>query len=234
MSSAVEEGKKKAAYIAVDKFVQDNQKIGIGSGSTIVYAVDRLAERVSAEGLRVQCVPTSFQARQLVTARALPLTDLEQCPRLDLAIDGADEVDRDRVCIKGGGGCLAQEKIVAAAAQRFVVIADTSKRSQRLGDHWKRGVPIEVLPMAYRTVQLAIEGRHGGTAPLRLAKQKAGPVVTDNGNLLLDWLFPDGDHDWKTLSVQLKMIPGVVETGLFVDMAECVIFGGPDGTEELH
>ena len=82
------------------------------------------AERVAAEGLRVQCVPTSFQARQLVTTRGLPLSDLEQCPRLDLAIDGADEVDPGRVCIKGGGGCLAQEKIVAAAAQRFVVIAD--------------------------------------------------------------------------------------------------------------
>jgi len=233
MASAADEGKKRAAYLAVDRFVQDNQKIGIGSGSTIVYAVDRLAARVAAEGLRVQCVPTSFQARQLILQAGLPLSDLEQSPRLQLAIDGADEVDAARCCIKGGGGCLTQEKIVASAADRFVVIADLSKRSRRLGDTWQKGVPLEVIPMAYTAIQRAIEARHGGTAPLRMAKQKAGPVVTDNGNVILDWQFPAGEHDWKQLSIDLKMIPGVVETGLFVEMASCVIFGGPDGTEEL-
>ncbi|XP_066976508.1 ribose-5-phosphate isomerase [Macrobrachium rosenbergii] len=227
--SAVESAKKAAAFKAVDNHIKDGDKVGIGSGSTVVYAVERLAQRVSEEGLQVTCVPTSFQARQLIVQNNLKLSDLEITPELDVAIDGADEADENLTLIKGGGGCQLQEKIVASAAKLFVVIADYRKDSTSLGEQWKKGVPIEVVPMAYRPVQMKLESLLGGEAVLREAKAKAGPVVTDNGNFILDWIF-DGKFDWKDVDRQIMMIPGVVETGLFVNMATVAYFGMEDGS----
>ncbi|XP_058651212.1 ribose-5-phosphate isomerase isoform X2 [Onychostoma macrolepis] len=204
-----EEAKKLAAYAAVDNHIQNNQVVGVGSGSTIVYAVDRLAERVRQEKLNIVCVPTSFQ--------------------LDVAIDGADEVDAALTLIKGGGGCLTQEKIVAGCAKHFIVIADYRKDSKALGQQWKKGVPVEVIPMAYVPVSRAIARRFGGEAVLRMAVSKAGPVVTDNSNFILDWKFEHAQN-WKEVNTAIKMIPGVVETGLFVGMAERVYFGMEDGS----
>ncbi|XP_078080173.1 ribose-5-phosphate isomerase [Mustelus asterias] len=224
-----EEAKRKAGYMAVDNHVQDNQALGIGSGSTIVYAVDRIAKRVQDENLKIVCVPTSFQARQLILQHQLTLSDLDRHPELDVAIDGADEVDSDLNLIKGGGGCLTQEKIVAACAKEFIVVADYRKDSKSLGEKWKKGVPIEVIPMAYVPVTKAIAAKFGGAAELRMAVNKAGPVVTDNGNFILDWKF-DNISDWKNVNIDIKMIPGVVETGLFIGMAERVYFGLEDGS----
>ncbi|KAJ8281467.1 hypothetical protein GJAV_G00068030 [Gymnothorax javanicus] len=224
-----EEAKKRAGIAAVDNHVQNNQVVGVGSGSTIVYAVDRLAERVREEKLNIVCVPTSFQARQLILQRGLTLSDLDRHPELDVAIDGADEVDSALNLIKGGGGCLTQEKIVAGCAKHFIVIADFRKDSLYLGQQWKRGVPIEVIPMAYVPVTRAIMRRFGGEVELRMAVSKAGPVVTDNSNFLLDWRFV-GEHDWSEVNTAIKMIPGVVETGLFVGMAERAYFGMEDGS----
>uniref|UniRef100_UPI00398F64B9 ribose-5-phosphate isomerase n=1 Tax=Pristiophorus japonicus TaxID=55135 RepID=UPI00398F64B9 len=224
-----EEAKKKAGYMAVDNHVQNNQVLGIGSGSTIVYAVDRIAKRVRDENLKVVCVPTSFQARQLILQHELPLSDLDRYPEIDVAIDGADEVDCDLNLIKGGGGCLTQEKIVAGCAKKFIVVADYRKDSQSLGEKWKRGVPIEVIPMAYVPVAKAITAKYAGAVELRMAVSKAGPVVTDNGNFILDWKFSN-ISDWKNVNVGIKMIPGVVETGLFIGMAEQVYFGRQDGS----
>ncbi|XP_042861493.1 ribose-5-phosphate isomerase-like [Penaeus japonicus] len=225
----VESAKKAAAYKAVDTHITNDNRVGIGSGSTVVYAVERLAERVHKDGLKVVCVPTSFQARQLIVNNNLTLSDLEITPELDVAIDGADEADADLTLIKGGGGCQLQEKIVAAAAKLFVVIADYRKDSSVLGEQWSKGVPIEVVPMAYRPVQLKIESTLGGKALLRQAKSKAGPVVTDNGNFILDWVF-DGKQTWSEVNQQIMMIPGVVETGLFVNMAKIAYFGMQDGS----
>ncbi|KAK3890086.1 hypothetical protein Pcinc_005931 [Petrolisthes cinctipes] len=225
----VESAKKAAAFRAVDNHIKDAHRVGIGSGSTVVYAVERLAQRVHKEGLKVTCVPTSFQARQLIVNNNLILSDLEITPQLDVAIDGADEADNKLTLIKGGGGCQLQEKIVAAAANLFVVIADYRKNSRVLGEQWTKGVPIEVLPMAYRPVQMKIESKLGGKAILRQAKAKAGPVVTDNGNFVLDWVF-DRTHDWQQVNQEIMMIPGVVETGLFVNMAKIAYFGMEDGT----
>ncbi|XP_075712451.1 ribose-5-phosphate isomerase isoform X1 [Rhinoderma darwinii] len=224
-----EEAKRLAGCAAVDNHVKNNQVLGIGSGSTIVHAVNRLAERVKNENLQVFCVPTSFQARQLILQNGLTLTDLERHPELDVAIDGADEVDSELNLIKGGGGCLAQEKIVAGCAKSFIVIADYRKDSKNFGDQWKKGIPIEVFPMAYVPVIKTIQQRFGGVAELRMAVSKAGPVVTDNGNFLLDWKF-DKVHDWAAVNLAIKMIPGVVDTGLFISMAERVYFGLEDGT----
>uniref|UniRef100_A0A671R3Z6 Ribose-5-phosphate isomerase n=2 Tax=Sinocyclocheilus anshuiensis TaxID=1608454 RepID=A0A671R3Z6_9TELE len=224
-----EEAKKLAAYAAVDTHIQNNQVVGVGSGSTIVYAVDRLAERVRQEKLNIVCVPTSFQARQLILQHGLTLSDLERHPELDVAIDGADEVDAALTLIKGGGGCLTQEKIVAGCAKHFIVIADYRKDSKALGQQWKKGVPVEVIPMAYVPVSRAIARRFGGEAVLRMAVSKAGPVVTDNSNFILDWKFEHAQK-WKEVNTAIKMIPGVVETGLFVGMAERVYFGMEDGS----
>ncbi|XP_055500476.1 ribose-5-phosphate isomerase [Leucoraja erinacea] len=224
-----EEAKRKAGYMAVDNHVQNNQALGIGSGSTVVYAVERLAKRVQAENLKVVCVPSSFQARQLILQHNLHLSDLDRHPELDVAIDGADEVDCNLNLIKGGGGCLTQEKIIAACAKTFIVIADYRKDSKSLGEKWKKGVPIEVIPMACVPVTRAIVAKYGGNAALRMAVSKAGPVVTDNGNLILDWKFSNISN-WKDVNVGIKMIPGVVETGLFINMVERVYFGMKDGT----
>ncbi|XP_073238948.1 ribose-5-phosphate isomerase-like isoform X1 [Porites lutea] len=221
-------GKRAAARYAVDNFVKDNQVLGIGSGSTIVFAVERIAERVKDERMNLLCVPSSFQAQQLITQHKLHLTDLDRHPELDVAIDGADEVDSDLNVIKGGGGCLTQEKIVASCAKQFVVIADDRKDSKQLGESWKKGIPVEVIPMAYVPVMKKME-KLGLKPILRMAKAKAGPVVTDNSNFIVDCLF-DKVYDWKELNTQLNLIPGVVETGLFIEMVECAIFGKEDGS----
>ncbi|PFX21113.1 Ribose-5-phosphate isomerase [Stylophora pistillata] len=226
--SAMEAGKRAAARYAVDTYVKDNQALGIGSGSTIVYAVERIAERVKDEKLHLLCVPSSFQAQQLIIQHKLTLSDLDRTPELDIAIDGADDVYSDLTAIKGGGGCLTQEKIVASCAKQFIIIADDRKDSEHLGEAFKKGIPVEVIPMAYVPVMKKID-KLGLKPILRMAQAKAGPVVTDNSNFIIDCQF-DKVYDWKSLNTQLNLIPGVVETGLFVGMAECAIFGKPDGT----
>ncbi|XP_003222419.2 ribose-5-phosphate isomerase [Anolis carolinensis] len=232
-AAMTEEAKRLAAGAAVDNHVQTNHVLGIGSGSTIVHAVHRLAERVKQENLSIVCIPTSFQARQLILQNGLTLSDLDRHPELNVAIDGADEVDMDLNLIKGGGGCLTQEKIVAGYAKSFIVIADYRKKSEHLGEQWKKGIPIEVIPMAYVPITRALAKRFGGVAELRMAVNKAGPVVTDNGNFLLDWKF-DKVHNWKEVNMAIKMIPGVVETGLFINMAERVYFGMEDGSVSVR
>ncbi|XP_006074798.1 ribose-5-phosphate isomerase [Bubalus kerabau] len=231
--SKAEEAKKLAGRAAVENHVRNNQVLGIGSGSTIVHAVQRIAERVKQENLKLVCIPTSFQARQLILQYGLTLSDLDRHPEIDLAIDGADEVDADLNLIKGGGGCLTQEKIVAGNASRFIVIADFRKDSKNLGDQWHKGIPIEVIPMAYVPVSRTVTQKFGGMIELRMAVNKAGPVVTDNGNFILDWKF-DRVHKWSEVNIAIKMIPGVVDTGLFINMAERVYFGMQDGSVNMR
>lgn len=211
--------------------------MGIGSGSTVVFVVERLVELVQKGKLKdLLCVPTSFQSTQLIIASqgALTLTDLSRTPELDLALDGADEVDDNLNCIKGGGACMLQEKIVAASAIKFVVVADETKDSKRLGEKWKKGIPLEVVPMAHVPVMNKLKAM-GGKPVLRMAgEKKAGPVVTDNGNFVVDVDFgllggSDG-RDVAQLDQQLQAIVGVVETGLFVGMASKAYFGNKDGS----
>lgn len=232
--SNLEKAKKIAASKAVDDYVKDGMKLGIGSGSTVVYAVERLAERVKKEKLNVICVPTSFQAQQLILNNGLILGNLDTTPELDVAIDGADEADTNLTLIKGGGGCLLQEKIIAHNAKKFVCIADYSKITDRLGQKWKKGIPIEVVPSAYIPIKKEIEKSHGGNCVLRMAVAKAGPCVTDNGNFILDWKDFDSDSNWKKVNNAIIQIPGVVEVGLFIGMAEKAYFGMADGTVKEH
>ena len=240
----IEKAKRLAAIRAVDNHVKSGDVVGVGSGSTIVYAVTRLAERVKEENLSIQCIPTSFQAKQLIVENGLNLSSLEVMPHhCNVAIDGADEADDSLTLIKGGGGCLAQEKIVAENSDLFVVIADERKKSQRLGTTWTKGVPIEVLPLSYKPIQLTIQKRFGGTPNLRMAKAKAGPVVTDNGNFILDWVFDldeirekanlagkDDCSVWPIVNTELCCMAGVVDTGLFVNMAKVAYFGTSNGS----
>ena len=243
-SDNIEKAKRLAARKAVDNHVKTGDVVGVGSGSTIVYAVTRLAERVREEKLLIQCIPTSFQAKQLIVENGLNLSSLEISPyHCNVAIDGADEADHALTLIKGGGGCLAQEKIVAENSDLFVVIADERKNSKALGTNWTKGIPIEVLPLAYKPIQLAIKKQFGGEPILRMAKAKAGPVVTDNGNFILDWVFSIDEinqkanftsHDdselWKYVNTKLCCMAGVVDTGLFVGMAKVAYFGTAEGT----
>nr|VZI13309.1 unnamed protein product [Spirometra erinaceieuropaei] len=229
----VEKGKEAAATAAVDEWLKDNQVVGIGSGTTVVYAVKRIYEIVNREKWKIKCVPSSYQALQLMMAAKLPLTTLDESPVLDVAFDGVDEITPDMNSIKGGGGCLLQEKIVDYNAKSFIVIADESKRASYLGEKWTRGLPIEVIPMASTTVKNEIERRFGGVAKLRMAVSKMGPVVTDNGNFLLDWQFgADPSIDWKQIDVDIHLIPGVVETGLFLGLSKHAYFGKADGSVE--
>ena len=170
----------------------------------------------------------SFQARQLILDNGLTLSDLSQTPVLDVVIDGADECDEQLTLIKGGGGCQLQEKIVAACAKKMVVIADYRKKSKQLGEQWKKGIPIEVVPMAYVPVMNKLK-EFGLEPVLRLAKSKAGPVVSDNGNFIVDAMF-SGVHNWDGLETKMCRTPGIVETGLFIDYAKVAYFGMEDGS----
>lgn len=230
--SKVEDAKKSAAYKAVDDYVKDGMTLGIGSGSTVVYAVQRLTEKIRKEHLNVVCIPTSFQARKLITEHNLMLGSLDTNFELDVVIDGADEADSNLTLIKGGGGCLLQEKIVAHNSKTMIVIADFTKKVINLGDKWRKGIPIEVLPMAYVPIKNEIEKMFQGECNLRMAVCKSGPCVTDNGNFILDWKFTETRYNWRDLNLKILSIPGVIETGLFINMAEKAYFGMADGSIE--
>ena len=223
-----EEAKKRVASEAV-KHVQDNFIVGLGSGSTAAYVIQEIGEKIRLEGLRISGVPTSHQAMMLAVHFSVPLTTLNEHPQLDLAIDGADQIDRDLNLIKGGGGALTREKIVASAARQFVIVADETKLVEKLGTN--HTIPIEVLPFALPTVMVKLRELKGKPV-LREGGGKVGPLVTDNGNFVVDVDFGPVD-DFKELDLQLKLISGVIETGLFVGMADVVYLGKPDDVEKL-
>ena len=225
---SVEDAKKKAAYRAVDEYVKNNMVLGIGSGSTVVYAVERLTQRVKSEKMDIVCIPTSFQAYQLITQNGLKLGSLDQNPIIDVDIDGADEIDSELNLIKGGGGCHVQEKIVASNSKQLVIIADYRKDSAKLGEKWKFGIPVEVIPLGYIPVMKKLE-KIGGKPVLRMAKAKAGPVVSDNGNFIVDADFGI-IKDPADLEKKIRMIPGVVDCGLFINMAVKCYIGMEDGS----
>ena len=224
----IELAKKNAGYAAVDDFITDGMVVGIGSGSTVVFAVERLIQRVLQEKLHVTCIPTSFQATQLIVEGGLPLGDLSRFPEIDVDIDGADEVDASLHLIKGGGGCHVQEKIIARNSKRMIVVADYRKDSQHLGEQWKKGIPVEVIPLAFVPLLQKFQTM-GGVPSLRMAKNKAGPVVSDNGNFIIDVDF-GVIADPVSLATELKQLTGVVDTGLFINLAQKAYFGQADGT----
>ena len=219
-----EEAKNKAALRAV-KHIKDGFVIGLGSGSTAAYAIRELGRRVSEEGLDVLGVPTSYQAMKLAVECRIPLTNLDEYPQLDIAIDGADQINHDLDLIKGHGGAMTREKIVDSSAKQFIVVADETKLVQKLGT--KRPIPVEVLPFAASSVMRKIR-EIGGELTTRQGSGKIGPVITDNGNFIFDLNFGVIDDPLK-LELSLKMIPGIIETGLFIGMANLVYLGCKTG-----
>jgi ribose 5-phosphate isomerase A len=208
-------------------------RLGLGTGSTASLFVELLGEEVRG-GLSVLCVPTSEATRALAARLNIPLTTLDETPLLDLTIDGADELDGELRLIKGGGGALLREKIVATASDRMVVIADVSKRVEKLGAF---PLPVEVARFGVTATRNMIEmlaadsGCHG---EIKLRAGSDGtPFVTDGGNYIFDCAF-GGIDDPESLDEALKFIPGVVENGLFLGIADVAIIGGPDGVAVIE
>ena len=223
-----EDAKKQVALEAV-KHVEDGFVVGLGSGSTAAYVIEEIGRLIRQDGLQVLGVPSSSQAMMVAVQSGVPLTTLDEHPVLDLDIDGADEVDRKLDMIKGGGGALTREKIVASAAKQVVIVADETKLVETLGAF---KVPVEVLPFALATAIAEIK-KMGGKPLLRQSKGKVGAVVTDNGNYIVDVDFGAID-DAEELNRRLKLIPGVIETGLFIGMADIVYLGKADGIVRLE
>jgi len=224
----VEKGKKNAAIKAVDENVKKNMILGIGSGSTVVYAVQRIGKINKEKSLGLKCIPSSFQAYQLIIENKLELVSLDQYPEIDLDIDGADEIDEKLNLIKGGGGCLVQEKIVASNSKELIIVADFRKSSETLGMKWKKGVPLEVIPIAYNPIMTKLKKLRGNPV-LRMAKSKSGPLITDNGNFIIDADFGEIRNPAE-LNSKLLNIPGIVDTGLFIGMTSKAYIGLEDGS----
>lgn len=202
--------------------VQSNSIVGLGTGSTTAYAIQYIGERLaSGELTNIVGVPTSFQAEVLAKKYGIPLTTLDAIDHIDVAIDGADEVDPNKNMIKGGGAAHTREKVVDTLGKQFIVVVDGGKLVDRLGSTFL--LPVEVIPMAVTPVMRRLEGL-GGKPELRMGVKKAGPVVTDQGNLVIDVKF-DRIEDPAKLEATINNIPGVLENGLFVGVADIVLVG---------
>ena len=226
MPDLTEVAKKLAGKEAAD-LVGDATIVGLGTGSTTAFAIEELGRRVREEDLNIVGVPTSYQAAELARRHGVPLRTLDDVKGVDIALDGADEVDPEKNLIKGGGAAHTREKVIDSAADELVIVIDDSKLVRRLGE--KFAVPVEVIPMALAPVMRRLEAM-GGDPVLRAGIAKVGPVITDEGNLIVDVRFPSIE-DPKALESTLNNIPGVVENGLFIGLAKLVIIGmRADGT----
>jgi ribose 5-phosphate isomerase A len=226
------EVKRRVGIQVVDTLVQSGMKLGLGTGSTAVHAVNRIGELLHQGKLKsIMAVPTSYQTMVACQQAGISLTTLNDPVvdgRLDLSVDGADEVDPDWNLIKGGGAAMLTEKVIAHASERYCIVVDSSKLSPRLGE--KAPVPVAIVPEALLTVSRRLETL-GGEVELRMATRKAGPVVSDHGNLVLDVTFPE-PFDPKKLEAEIMGIPGVTANGIFTFPVNDLFVGYPDGRVE--
>jgi len=214
---------KKIVAEAAIKEVESGMILGLGSGSTAALMIKSLANEIHLGKLKnIRGVATSFQSEVLALELDIPLIDLASVSQIDLAIDGADEVDPNFQLIKGGGACHVREKLVASKANQLLIVVDETKIVENLNKSFP--LPVEVLPNAWKQVEEVISEMNG-SSKLRMAKEKAGPVVTDQGNLILDVLFVDGIKNPKDIEMNINNIPGVLENGLFVDLTDKVLVG---------
>ena len=203
--------------------VKDGMILGLGSGSTAALMIQSLSENIKSGKLKnIKGVPTSFQSEVLALELGIDLIDLTSVDKIDLAIDGADEVDPSHQLIKGGGACHVREKLVASKADKLLIVIDETKLVDKLNLVFP--LPVEVIPSAWKQVQIMIN-QMNATTSLRMATKKAGPIVTDEGNLILDVLFNGGINDPHKLEYEINNIPGVLENGLFVDLTQKVLVG---------
>jgi ribose 5-phosphate isomerase A len=223
MASSAPNLKKIVAEKAVDDYVKDGMTVGLGTGSTSEYAVKRVGELVK-KGYKLKCVATSQRTADLAESLGIDLYDIDEIDHIDVTIDGADEVDPSRQLIKGLGGALLREKIVAAASMKEVIIVDASKIVDKLGV--RTPLPVEVVPFGHRKTSFALE-RQGCKATLRMSGSV--PFITDAGNYVYDCKFESIDNPFF-LESRIDVIPGVVENGLFLNTADAVLISHPDGT----
>jgi ribose 5-phosphate isomerase A len=221
-----DDAKKRAALEAVT-LVAEGQVVGLGTGSTAYYAIEELGRRIREDGLNVRGISTSEESTSLAERFGVPLTSLNKHPRVDVAIDGADQVDGELNLIKGMGGALTREKIVDSTARSFIVIVDRTKVTKRLGVG--QVVPVEVLPFATEVVMQRVRAL-GGDPRLRRVTETT-PFVTDNGHYVLDVDF-GAIEDGEALEKAVKMLPGVIEVGLFIKLAHIVFVGYEVGVEK--
>jgi ribose 5-phosphate isomerase A len=221
--------KKNAAKEAA-KHVKDGYIVGLGSGSTTAYAIEEIAKKMKKENLRILGIPTSYQAFTLAVKKGIPITTLEEHPTTDLTIDGADQIDPDLNLIKGMGGALTREKIVAQVSKKSIIVADESKKVRALGQN-EQPIPIEVVPFAIPLVLRRIS-EIGGKPVLREGRGKVGPVLTDNFNAIIDATFGPLDQP-SEMERTLKSLTGVVETGLFVETTNLAYIGKKTSVEKL-
>ena len=217
---------KQAAGIAAAEHVKTGMILGLGTGSTVAFFLEALAERMAKEGIEVIGVPTSMDTADKCKELGISLATLEEQPVLDLVVDGADEVDPEFRLVKGGGGALLREKIVAAAGTKVIIIIGSGKRVDRLGTTFL--LPVEVLPFGYLSIRENV-ARLGFCEPYVRNTEAGEPFITDNGNYILDCQFENGIADANQLHADLSQIPGVVEIGLFIDLCHLVIEGADDG-----
>jgi ribose 5-phosphate isomerase A len=231
-ATKVDDLKAQAAHAAID-LVKPGMRLGLGTGSTAYHFVEAVGELVR-NGLEIICVPTSEATRAHAEKLRIPLSSLDETPQLDLTVDGADELDDQLRLIKGGGGALLREKIVATASDRMVVIADDSKVSEMLGSH---PLPVEVVRFGLRATMRLIEAlsaEAGCEGDIRLRPgQGELPFITDQGNLIVDCAFHKIPEP-EVLAFALKRVPGVVEHGLFLGLADLAIVAGESGVQVLH
>jgi ribose 5-phosphate isomerase A len=228
MTSHDLDGLKKAAALKAIEFVRDGMVVGLGTGSTAKHLVIALGEQVRA-GMKLRGVPTSQETAALAKEAGIPLLDSENRWEIDVAIDGADQVDLGFNLIKGGGGALLKEKIVAASAKQFIVMVDHTKQVSVLGGSFP--LPIEVIPFGWGSTARAIESLTNSRVILR--KRNGIPFKTEAGNLIVD-VHIDRISQPGELETALNLIPGVVETGLFVGRTNVLIVGTPQGVQTLH
>lgn len=205
--------KKLVGEKAVD-FIKDGMIVGLGTGSTVYYTILKLGQLVK-EGLSIQGVPTSVKTAEMAKRLGIPLVRINDIGQIDIAIDGADEVDNNLDLVKGGGGALLREKIIAKAAAKFIVVATPSKMVDTLG----YPLPVEIVPFGVELTKHSIKALGGEP---RLRQFNGTPYLTDNGNYIFDSVFPNLTQA-KKIETDLNLIPGVVENGLFIDMADLVI-----------
>ncbi len=223
----VHEREKEAAALRGIDFIRDGDVVGLGTGSTASYAIRFLGERVRT-GLRIRAIPTSVRSRDLAVRAGIPLTTFEECPEIDVTIDGADEIGPALSLVKGGGGALLREKIVASQSRKVVIIADSGKQVDVLG---RFPLPVEVVPFAEVPLIRRISSL-GASVSLR-REIAGGPFVTDEGHHILDCGF-GRISDPKQLADELSRIPGVIEHGLFIDLVDVALIGKDSEVLELH
>ncbi|WP_439741513.1 ribose 5-phosphate isomerase A [Bacillus pseudomycoides] len=217
--------KRLAGEYAAD-FVKDGMKIGLGTGSTVYWTIQKLGQLIS-EGLTIQAVPTSIETQKLAVQLSIPLISLNDVDYLDLTIDGADEINPNLHLIKGGGGALLREKIVATSSQKLIIIADESKLVKDLGTF---PLPIEIVPFAWEQTAKRIQSFGCQTI---LRTQNNQPFITDNGNMILDCVFPNQITNPIETHQQVKIVTGVIETGLFINMVNKAIIATEKGIKVL-